>query len=261
MFKFLTTLILCCCFSSLYAQKDLGKAAIYHGTTIIVIATLDTIWVAADTKEVLYSDSLSSKKSTKIFSEENIFYTFCGAPSVNFSNKILVNAPATMKNCIKKNKKFDDVYNYFIDSATHCFSNFYDSLYKHKNEFDNAAILQKYKDSPLLKCIMFSFINEKPVIKGSIFTFNNKLNGNKIIVDTANIEVYKDTTYIFEGYTNNILNYLKKNKDYFSGGNMKEKLIYLIGLEAKKNPEFVSLPVDLVVIYRKGYKWYYNENR
>jgi hypothetical protein len=230
------------------SQESAEDFVSLNGTTVIVSASKDTIWLAADRKV-----GGTSQQMVKIGELNKIYYGFVGHAVLINNQDTFFNAFRVMEYAIKKGKTLENAFNIFGDTIISRLKIIGDTIQKTRPDAMRGFLNQSY-----FGFVMTSFVNGKSVIKTKAFGFVGTISSWRVSLgDTNNIKDPKRTVVL--GERNTISKFLNQNKTFLDHPN-RSKFICLIEKEAKDNPN-VGMPVDLVAIYKGGGKWSFNNLR
>lgn len=223
-----------------------------HGTTILVLITPDTIWVAADRKTTM-SGSTHYIEHTKILQSESAFFAMSGVILIKdlIKNRIYFDAQNAMLKILKQQN--DDIKiscEKYTDSIKKTLmASSLDTRIQFLRGFLNISVF----DFVIIKGDKngMDYIHRAIFIKGKpdslIFTTRDEVN------DIPN-------AIMFLGRHDYVNEYLTKNPNYLHGfKDIKGKLTCLIKIESDKS-RYVGMPVDVLVLYKNKHKWYYKNN-
>jgi len=237
--------------SATLSQRDLKFP---HGTSILAYIKPDTIWIASDTR-VTRKDS-THYKDRKIRQTNNVFYAFSELPVVlTKDDQVVISAFETMNNAIQKGKDFGSTFEIFNESIIKQWNALISQLAK----FNDLADMQMYRKKYFLQCLMVAFENGHSVYKVRRYKFDEHAFDLKIVYNDD--AVPKNITPLFGlGSYQNAYKFIKENNYLMrSTHRMIEQMVLLINVEAKANPIFVGMPADVVIIYKDGHKWFYDQ--
>jgi hypothetical protein len=250
MIKYILVIIVTFLSNLCIAQNQRGINLI-KGSTVICIRTPDSIWLAADTKMVETTDQ-KVLKTRKLIAKDNIFCGFVGTMIIKNETSEIFNAYKILEKVIEKEKEFDKVCKVFSDSLDNQLNFILSVLILRKK----IEILEYYTSHPILEYIILSNTQNFPYLRVQYVVKkegeNYKLeNLKKTPIESSDINILGVKTHI-EPFMENNLSYMHGFK------NMKDKLVNLIGVEAKGSPQEVGLPADVLVIHKNGHQWYYD---
>jgi hypothetical protein len=252
MFRGLLFFISVFCLNTINAQSNSEDFQLTHGTAIVCFFKPDTVWIVADTKAYVNDDS--SFKSRKILKTNNIFYCFTGLRDASIKNVEIYDAVKIMEHVIKTKKDFKKAGVAFNDSIIKRLNSFLSILIEN-NKID---MIEKFSTAPVLEFMMVSFIDGKLVYDIRTFMFSKQAPKRVLIGPPPN----KDAGNVFlMGKFLNIYSYLSINGNYWGDfSKIKERLICLIKIEAEDryNSKYVGFPVDVLMVYKNGHKWFYD---
>lgn len=228
------------------------------GTTTITLLTRDTIWMAADSKNVI-ADSTKhythNKFANKILNYNNVFFTLAGRITeiLNYKKIAVFNANNIVKENILKYKNFDSIFDNAHKSMAFELNQMYATMpLGLKND------LQKNMNTKLIEMIMVNNENGKLTVKAAYigFTFNNNSYSFFSLELTTPVSL---PSLIFTGFSNEIKPLINK-PEYFKNRDIGETLIKLIQIEEKAFPDYVGGTIDVIAIYKGGHKWLTNNH-
>ena len=232
-----------------------------HGTTILTYVSKDTVWIASDTK-TQQIDTKENKTTNiterKIYKTNNMYYAFCGVPSIEANGKEIYNAKSIMEKIINSGANFKEVYNRFNEAIANKLNEFLDSLVKKKNGKNASATLAYFSKNILLEFLIVNFSGEKLNYVSKAYTFK-KIN-EVYSLEGKNSQFFEGEEDLYMiGQREIIKPFLIKNPSYIlRKSQMKERLICLINMESIGNPNNVGMPADVFVIFKNGYKSFLN---
>ncbi len=230
-----------------------------HGTTILTLVSPDSIWIAADSKisETTGNNTRTenSSSSKKIYKTNNTVYGFAAIITASTKSGESFFESRPIMECILKKRK----------STLISFEQYKDSIILRLNQLLDTLILNRYTDlidkytkEPIHTFIMTSFENGKPYYFSQSYIIA-KVNGDFKIQEMKGDIYDYGTTFFIVGNKEIIKIFLSKNQNHFDGlKKVKDKLVCLISLEAQKNPTDVGMPVNAIILNKKGYKWSLN---
>jgi hypothetical protein len=232
--------------NSLYCQNLDIKAK--SGTAIVAYWNKDTIWIAADTKEVIELKGYSNKSAQihKIKSDGKYVYAIAGKVAWGLKKHAYYDADVELRKAIALRlspdnilRKFDTFILRRMDTALRA------GLYSRQYQFDSLA---KY---PILGIILCSYnASGIPEIYYLFITIDGNASNWHLL---PTIALIRSESYVVAGYDLEIYNKLDNDKNYFSNpGNIKCKLINLIKLSIDNHRDWVGLPIDILTMTRKG---------
>ncbi len=229
---------------------------VFSGTTILLLVTVDTLWMAADTKASIIVSANSHRKSfshNKIHQNNNIFYGVTGAYRVGKTS--YYDAYEIMDAVIKKNTGIVNSYNACKDSLLKRLNFIIDSLVSKKSY----SYINTFLNKPgIFEFVIAAFEKGKPNYYSVRYALKSIQNKFKVVI--ADTEYFKETNgeiIVRKGYVSSIIKFMDNNPYYLaSKDRVKERLTCLIKIQADKTPEEVGLPVDVVAISKGKPKWF-----
>ena len=233
------------------------------GTSIVAYTSDDSIWMAADSKSHVTSNAknlpvTADLVSCKILFLKNSISGFAGnfLRDYNAKGQLIYDIRNEMEKALNRGNSLQNSFNIFSNNTIWDLS--VAMKYFHDNFphiFDSLLVANS-----LAQTVFTSFINKKSFSKKWEF----KLIGNSFswYVTADTVEEYNEHRLLTLGYYDEIFDYLLKNQGYITSPYpMKEKLNNLVQLEIDRHPDFVGSPVDIIVIYDRGYKWLQKKNK
>lgn len=231
----------------------------YGGTTVITVVRNDSIWVAADSK--IYNTPGPGAKgkmkdfgnySCKIHVDKGIIYVMLGTwvyfkavvPGYDY------NSYDIMKAAIIKEQNFESAFTLFETNIKTAIT----KMLKFQADKTPQYFFKNMLNSYPLYVLAIQFQNGKFTIKNRGYYVSGSSPSDMLVIPTSINKDFKRPGVLLNGIYNNIKPLIDK-KQYLNGGNMRAELEYLIKLEASKKPEAISLPVDIILLHNKGYKW------
>lgn len=220
-----------------------------HGTTILTFISNDSIIIASDTKQSIYDSSGNKIKDTivgKIGFTNNIIYGFANLSFISYNNQEIFNPYK--------------IFNWFAikEKPEMAFSSFNDSIIKNL-KFAIKQQGQQLIDLINLKggtsYIVASFLNNKPIVAIGSYYISGNIKNFEVIQKEE--ELSNMPFLNIRGMHDHIDSVFINNKRFFdlSISSIYDKLNYLIKLEADNHPEIVGLPIDILILKPKRYKW------
>mgnify|MGYP003575856648 CR=1 FL=1 len=220
------------------------KSQFSGGTTVITIAQDNNAWIAADSRETLFSNTIQQHKVVKKIIVGNSLVYSCGGRYMKYGGDHLLgkyDLVQELKNHIEKYPSIDEALDNF-------------DLFARNKLRQVASYLKEHLIAYYLPQTMFSYrIIE--LVHGEIgyyySDFKLKTKGwMEIHIHQHNVIPEFDCL----GYCNIACKEwesAKSNKQH----TMAEKLQHLIRLEANKNPIWVAEPIDVIHISADCIKW------
>lgn len=242
--------------SNIYSQ--IPKNTIYGGTSIVMVYSKDSVWIAADSKgshgEKSGNDQtkITDRCVCKIVEVNNVISASSGHFAIDYSNNVIVYSVTTeTKKAILAGINIKDAINIFSDTTV----TYLTKVIRDFRKENDTAFNVYFNGDDLISSVFTSFVNGSRYV--ALLEF--KLVGNP---DNWHVEAilkeYKseESGYIFMGYKDSITKFYNKNPNYFASNDLMEnKLKYLIKLEIAERPDKVGKPIDVIVLYRNGFRW------
>jgi len=222
-------------------------------TCILVVRTQSDILIGTDSKAAFDSAgrSIGSKTVCKIRKVKNIYATVAGPA-------ILDQIAAVVKFCSQKHSNFEQIAALFDTVETLKLQESFEIIRRK----DSVVYRKEYKhfqltcvtlcgfDHNIPKVYQYSFWimsapNEQVRIKDAIAKFTKPLNNTLMDI-------------VRSGHFNYIDSVLKNDRNYWSGKTDVQNVENLINLECEKEPQTVGKPIEVLHIYKDGYKWELN---
>ena len=232
-----------------FCQKE--KLLIKHGTSILIVAKTDTIWVASDRMATITDkDKMHFQEENKIFQQGEVYYTFSGFNMVKNRFGMIFFPKENIAQIIKKNKTLDRSFLAIYDTIKTALTKVTSLLLK-----TYPQEIPRYTKSPMFEITMFQ------ILKGKV---NFKYQGYSIFGTEANWHIDSSHNFEYNGrdenpdYTNfqpmgrvdSIMSYLQdKPASYLT---VVDNLACLINIQAEKDSLFVSKSSDILVLYKKN---------
>lgn len=238
-------------FTSTAQDKMDSSNNVLKGTAIIISVLKDKIIIGSDSKQTLSGDNIENNKTIygpkcKISHIGNFFFTAEGytkmiTPEIDFIKII-------EKINLSRIKTFHDKVMY-IDSLLR---NPVYSFIANLEKYQPRAFKETLKKDEFLTICFAAFENGKPVTEALFW--NVKSQGNHWKINSSISSSNLVPRYLFLGQRAAIDSFLKFNPNYLN--NLDEhKINSLIKIQSKSTPKVVSLPIDIVILTPKGYKW------
>lgn len=223
---------------------------IIGGTTTVTLLTKDSIWMAADSRETSVENKkiVGARLHLKINVCNNIFFTVTGSWGTIRDDKKVVrfDAKKIIINTINKYKNFDSSF----DNSRKTIAEELNALWKDMPD-DLKEELKGNLNGKLVEVMMVC--ND-----GGLFykAFDIGLVLNNGVYEFVSIAkpLFVNKIYM-TGFSKEIHKVIDSPDFAFDIERIKETLIELIELEVKANPDKVGGTVDVVNIYKNGYKW------
>lgn len=212
-------------------------------TCIIVVRTRDSLFVGADTKRVNL-DSNKSDTICKILKSGNCYYTFTG---YSFEDTLI-----DMNKYFDNTKCINNVTSEFLYNRYEKLINKLNLLYETKKSF----YLKNYHKFKWSEAIFFGVEKNEIVTKQLIF----ELVSDSIqppIIDTSrlSLDYIPGREFLVHpaGHYNSISSLLYEPNIWKNG--IKNGIEKLITIQSNNSPEYVGLPIDIILLSTKGEKW------
>lgn len=249
----------------IFILKNSFAQILSHGTSIIIAATKDSIWIAADSKVISQSvnnidDIISSNNKCKIFNYSGIEYAISGTAIItNENGDTIFNAD---KELLASLKCTNNIFAAAADFNKKTFQSL-KFVYQHLFKKMNKSSLDKWFSGNQSAILGYSLNSFSSTGHPNSTNISFQLNGdkNKWEIDTLDGGKLTDFTIIntmifsFLGFTEIIPSLLNSNPSFFNTGTIKDKLTELIRLEIKAHPTFVGEPISIKALYVGGQKW------
>ena len=242
-------------FTFLNSNGQVGEYSSIGGTTVITIITKDSIWIAADSKR---SNRRNEPKNPfcKIAHQGNIFYTVSGPLvwMINPKNDTIFDCYGLLKRTLLQTQNVDTCFIKFNNVAIPLLNKTLASIKK-----DEGQTAFNKLDSLVFSITLTGFVNGNIQYKSWYYTIENKQGITHV---KTTVDDYPKAPFFvhLSGSTKSIEDKLTSQPNYFKTKKFKTILLDLISLEIKSNPEKVGLPINIIVLYKDGYKWLTSNN-
>ncbi|HVV07419.1 MAG TPA: hypothetical protein VHC96_24500 [Puia sp.] len=224
------------------------KNVLHGGSTILILRTKDYAIMAADSKQVLYTNNNPKPSFTevcKIRHFKNQYYAMAGYFQLDGSpfNAETILLSSQMKTADETIEKFKRNIRKPLDSCLKVVS-------KSQPQLFNSLI-----GNSLFSIALVNFENNIPNVKFVNYKLY-KLNGHWTS-SPDNVAIPIENPQLFRiGEADAINKFLNANPNYFQILNPETALINLIKLEEQDRPEKVGGPIDVIKIDKTGHFWY-----
>lgn len=233
---------------SLNSFSQVSHSTIGGGTTVLIVITKDTIWMAGDSK---MNFSFTNKKwvstVSKIGNYKNIFFGFSGKAIILLDKKgdTIFNAFRVMFEGLKKYNDLEKAAKYFTETS----KKILDKFFKTPDAIEDKAAWIANGDV-LFEMDIISFAKGLPVYHFYIYGVNK---------DSFNLRFRELPTAHGQDFIH-CAGFCTLIKPYFSdaffiGKGYPQGLTELIEKEIAANPDSVGKPINISVLYDKGHKW------
>jgi hypothetical protein len=232
-----------------------------YGTTVIAVINSDSAVLGADSRgeyKMMGEKKGVEFKIRKIYETNKIVYAFTELKAIYSEDKEIYDAEKIMDGIIKQDKELIKSFNSFNSAIINKLNIAIDSL---KND-NQTGVLELYTRKSILSFIMTTSANGQMNYATRSYRLKKDSAGRfKPVVDTLQKTPASHQYAIILGQRMEVNKHLATNPYYLSSHyNIKEKIVCLIKLEADKNPDHVSMPVDIVVVDKRSIRWSYNNN-
>lgn len=220
----------------------------YGGSTAIILKSTDYICVAADTKLVSIESVIKNQgRVQKIKLLNNFAYTNVGLFK---DSKGIFDVDTIVKEASQKASSLREIHKIVVDEICKKLP---------------IAILDIQQTNPVVHSryiqnnhnkISIAFIGNE---EDKLTIIASHIEGTDIQCTHEEIDTSSGQGLLILGSQSEINTYLDTHENPLKKG-LESGLEFLINLEAKKNPEFVSLPIDILVIDSSGFRWIRNSN-
>jgi len=206
---------------------------------------------AADTKSSI-ANTAKIFSETKIHQTKNIFYAVLGAYKAGPPNNHYYDSYKIMNDVILKNNGITNSYKAINDAILKRLNYVVDSLRSKKSFY---LINDFVKRGGILEFVMASVENGKPNYYTNRYLLQS-LQGKVVDADASHYDKKDGDVLIRKGKVMHINEFLKNTPIYLkTKDRIKERLICLIKIQADKDIPNVSMPADVVAIYKNNHKW------
>jgi hypothetical protein len=224
------------------------------GTTIVAIRTPSEILVGADSKMTAVSDKLDDAHAgltCKIIQIDNLFFAPAGLLQDTwgtFSVASIVGKARQVGGTIQ------DTANLFESMLLRPLTGILDQLRREHPIYYQ----QKLEGKPAVQVLFFGFEKDIPIFCTRYFTTVSSPDGtisNRVDrLDCPGNDCPTGMTYAFLGEHDALDQFLDENQHYSRNG-WVTTINKLIEIEAAAEPNFVSLPIDILRIDKNGAQW------
>lgn len=216
--------------------------SIVGGSTVIALKTKDYICIAADSKLVEISSSMKDAgKICKINIIRNIAYAKTGLYK---DSKGILDVDSIVKEAIGKYEDLKMISKYTVEKIS---ANFPAAL-NDIRETNPMAYRNIINDHNSISIVFIGLNNGKLSIVANHFVLKNNT------VECTEIDTSPELGMLLFGAHGEIDYYLDHNPNPLRVG-IETGLEFLIKLEADKNPDYVSLPIDILNLDTSGFRW------
>jgi hypothetical protein len=213
------------------------------GSTAIVLKTNDYLALAADTKLVSISSRMEDAgRTNKIKIIGRFAYTNVGLYK---DSKGILDVDNIVLEASKKSSDLFEIHQIVVDEITKKVPAAFADIKSTNPDCYNNFILNKHNS------ISIAFVG---LVKNKLTIIATHFTGT----DTSCIHQQIDTSaslgLLLFGAHSEIDNYLDNNTNPLRQG-LESGMEFLVGLEAKKQPDYVGLPIDLLILDKNGFRW------
>lgn len=236
----------CCmvfCWANGQYKGDIGR-----GTIILSLITKDSIVIAADSKVTF--TNLPDATIKKIARYKNTYYSFSGFTTIrDMEGHVFYSMKDTIQSALKHNKSFEEI----VIALKKKFTNSIPIIYENSSQL---SLEQLFPNRRFIELSLVRYNNNVPqYLFGSFY-----IDGPSLLKCSFRFQPDDSLSHTYplinsNGHHYAVDSFLQKNPAYFKEGITLQKLVYLINLEAKKYPDAIGYPVDVVIIKPKSKKW------
>lgn len=213
------------------------------GSTAIILKTNDYLALAADTKLVSIGSKMENAgKTNKIKIIGQFAYTNVGLYK---DSKGILDVDHIVVEASKKSSDLIEIHRIVVAEISKKVPAAFADIKVTNPECYNNFILNTYNS---ISIAFVGLINEKLTIVASHFV-GSDTSCRHTLVDTS-----PELGLLLFGAHAEIGKYLDNNVNPLRQG-LEYGMAFLIGLEAKKQPDYVSLPMDLLILDKNGFRW------
>lgn len=240
------------------------KLEVSGGTTTITYFKNDSVWMASDSRLSTYSNEVNTTvfdTVCKLRKAGNIFYLVSGSLvryGVNgvktFDASQLFFDMATKDNNVSSLLPAYDIY--ITDTLL--------KIANHIKAEDKSLYARLFEDDHLLQVTAVTFAgNAAQLSSYKYYIPDSKADTLQLLRNTLNqSQLRKLPTLLIAGSQDSIRGFLATHpKFYASGLRPDKKLDSMIKMEAVAKPQNVALPVDMVLVYKDGFKWIHQQTK
>jgi len=220
------------------------------GTTIIAMSSKDSIWIGADTKEKLTPGPAQAKSLAKVFISKDTYCAMAG--TIVYRNPrgiVVLDLQEKLKEIIN-NRDVKKPLNEQIGSGLQkAVQSVIDQIPRNQ-----IPLLFPNLNKHVLETVAARFNRGIPEVY--LFGFKIQLSNSSYHVVITDTNTYKNALKVTTLGTHDHIDKIVFNGTFkWSPSGVKDDIVNLINIEASNHPETVGGRIDVLVGYKKGYKW------
>lgn len=231
------------------------------GTTIAEFISKDTIWIAADSKQVNEGAVVGIATTCKIRHTNFRFVSISGRPVLAIHGDTIFDAYKIALAQLASDSPISHVYHILTDIYQIQLQLAWRSIMRRMKDSDAYAM---FKKSNILLHVMLSGFTLKGNSYHANWLYWIRFNRNNWRIDTQSLNNIDGDVYHFSrlgeisiaGHKDSIMRYLSRPNMLFSNRrSIKADLQFLIRLEIANDSSEVGPPINVVAIYKDGHRW------
>jgi hypothetical protein len=239
----------------LSCQQKNKRLGLDIGTSIIAIASADSVWIAADSKATDMNDKgelVHTGRACKLGEKNDVFFAFAGHTGYTHKS-IFFDAWTLAAYASGKTKDFEEAVRIFSDTVLKAEDAMLNSLYTRNEKKAIETILAK---EALLEFCFVSFKNGERMLATGKVKVQPDGDKWKLDFERETPPDQNELTIIKLGFTERAAFYLYRNKAKVENSESLPALLRKgIELQAAEMPTMVDTPVNMLVIYNNGHNW------
>lgn len=213
------------------------------GSTAIILKTADYLAVAADTKLVSINSQMEDAgKTNKIKIVDQFAYTNVGLYK---DSKGILDVDKIVMDASKKSSNLLNVHQMVIDELSKKVPAAFADIKKTNPDCYYNFILNRHNS------ISIAFVG---LVENKLTIIATHIIGSDTSCTHQEIDTSAPLGLLLFGAHSEIDHYLDNNPSPLQQG-LEYGMEFLIGLEAKKQPNYVGLPMDLLILDWNGFRW------
>jgi len=221
------------------------------GTTLLLVAGIDTAWLGADTKLSVRTDFTRIAMTSKISIVDHFYFMFGGKLELKKEGVIQLDVIKELTEFASKNKSEQKIKDFINGALRQKFETLI-------NQIPNDQFARMFPDVRSLYAVQIYLIYFSGHSPGC-FSFSFKINPNTKKVESNEAALpAAQTNRPFRAFDWGFADHMenKFNEGFrLTPSRMKDDIQYLIGLEAAMHPEAVGGKIEVLQVYKNGYKW------